>query len=426
MSDPQSVPPQAAAPDNSSSTAGGGHNKRKASLSFILVAVFIDMLGVGLIVPVLPLLVGKYAGNPEQQAHWYGILVAVFGLMQFLCMPVLGALSDRYGRRPVLFFSMAGMCINFLTTAWASSLAMLFIGRVIGGMSSASMSVATAYVSDISTPEQRAASFGKIGAAFGVGFICGPMLGGMLGNIDLHLPFYVAAALAGANLLYGVLMVPESLDKAHRASFDLSRLNPFKTLYGLTKRKDMLGLLYVFILASFGQLMIQSTWVLYTSLRFQWDALANGMALFCVGLSTALVQALLLPWLIKRMGEVRLSLWGLGSGALISFAYGFATEGWMMYALILCNILAIAAGPALQAISSKMTDPREQGSLMGSLQAMNSLGMIIMPLVGTSILAKVSHLPVNDWKIGASFYVCGVMQVLAWWLAVRFFRQRAK
>jgi DHA1 family tetracycline resistance protein-like MFS transporter len=154
------------------------------------------MLGIGLIVPVLPMLVGEFTGNRENQAHWFAILSAVFGLMQFLCMPMLGAISDRIGRRPVLLYSMAGMCVNFLTTAWAPNLACLFIGRVVGGMSSASMSVASAYASDISTPENRAKSFGKVGAAFGLGFICGPMLGGLLGSVDLHLPFYVAGALS--------------------------------------------------------------------------------------------------------------------------------------------------------------------------------------------------------------------------------------
>jgi DHA1 family tetracycline resistance protein-like MFS transporter len=183
---------------------------RPASLNFILVCVFIDMLGVGLAIPVLPILVGEFVGTRELQAHWYGILATVFGLLQFLCMPILGAVSDKVGRRPVMLYSMAGMCLNFLATALAPTLALLFVGRVIGGMSAASMSVASAYASDISTPENRAKSFGMIGAAFGVGFICGPMLGGVLGSVNLHLPFYVAAGLSACNFLYGFLFVPES------------------------------------------------------------------------------------------------------------------------------------------------------------------------------------------------------------------------
>jgi DHA1 family tetracycline resistance protein-like MFS transporter len=186
-------------------------------LGFVLVSVFIDVLGIGLIIPVMPVLVGQFVPGRDEQALWYGLMAAVFGLLQFLFMPMLGAISDRVGRRPVLLYSMAGMCLNFLVTAWAPSLAWLFLGRVIGGVSAASMSVASAYASDVSTPENRAKSFGKIGAAFGVGFICGPVLGGLLGDISLTLPFWVAAGLASVNLVYGWLYVPESLAPAARA-----------------------------------------------------------------------------------------------------------------------------------------------------------------------------------------------------------------
>ena len=392
------------------------------NLNFVLVCVFIDMLGIGLIVPVLPLLVGEFVSGRDEQALWFGLMTTVFGLMQFIFMPMLGALSDRVGRRPVLMVSMAGMGINFLATAWAPSLAWLFIGRLIGGMSSASMSVASAYASDISTSENRAKSFGKVGAAFGLGFICGPMLGGLLGSVNLHLPFYVAAALSGANLLYGYFAVPESLPVEGRGEFKLAKINPFSALARLLRRTEIRGLVAVYALMTFAQMMLQSTWVLYTTFRFDWTPRENGIALFCVGVSAAVVQAGLLGILMHRFGERRLSLLGLTSGAITYLLYGLATQGWMMYVFILCNLLAFAAGPALQSIISKSAAASEQGELMGSLQSISSIGIIVMPLVGTSILGAASHLPAHDWRIGATFFLCAAMQALAIVVARRYFR----
>jgi DHA1 family tetracycline resistance protein-like MFS transporter len=397
---------------------------RPANLKFILVSVFIDMLGVGLAVPVLPILVGEFVGTRELQAHWYGILATVFGLLQFLCMPILGAVSDKVGRRPVMLYSMAGMLCNFLATAWAPTLSMLFIGRVIGGMSSASMSVASAYASDVSTPENRAKSFGMIGAAFGLGFICGPMLGGLLGSVNLHLPFYVAAGLCACNFIYGYFFVPESLPLDKRARFSLMRANPFASLARLIARHDVRGLIIAYALVTFAQMMLQTTWVLYTHFRFEWGPRDNGIALFCVGLSSAVVQAGLLGMLIRRFGEVRLAMIGLTSGAITYVFYGLATQGWMMYVFILCNLLAFASGPALQGILSKATDPREQGALMGSLQSLSSLGVVLMPYLGASILGTVSQLPPSDLRVGTTFFLCAVMQVVGLLFAYRFFKSR--
>ena len=394
---------------------------RAANLNFILICVFIDMLGVGLIVPVLPVLVGQFTSSRDEQSLWYGVMSATFGLMQFLFMPMLGALSDRVGRRPVMLYSMGGMCANFLATAWAPNLACLFIGRVIGGMSSASMSVAAAYASDISTPENRAKSFGKVGAAFGLGFICGPMLGGLLGGVDIHLPFYVAAALSAANFIYGYLVVPESLAPGVRPPFDKARLNPFTSLIKLGRRTDIRGLVITFTLVTCAQMMLNTTWVLYTTFRFDWTPGQNGFALFCVGLTAAVVQAGLLGALIRRWGEVKLARLGIISGALAYLAYGLATEGWMMYAIIVCNVLAFAAGPALQSLVSRATPADEQGELMGSLQSISSAGVIVMPLLGSAILARVSQLPAGDWRIGATFFLCAAMQVAAIVVARRYF-----
>ncbi|HYD81458.1 MAG TPA: TCR/Tet family MFS transporter [Paucimonas sp.] len=393
-------------------------------LNFLLVCVFIDVLGIGLVLPVLPILLGEYVESRDQQALWYGIMGGTFGLMQFLAMPVLGALSDRIGRRPVLLYSMAGMGVNFLSTAWAPNLACLFIGRVIGGLSSASMSVASAYASDVSTPDDRAKSFGKIGAAFGLGFIAGPVLGGWLGGMDLHLPFYVAAGLCAANFVYGYFFVPESLPKEQRSEFTLARANPLAPLLKLARRTDILSPLAVFALVTLAQTMLQTTWVLYTHFRFGWGPRENGLALFCVGITTVVVQAGLLGLFIKRFGEVRLVFLGLVSGGLAYILYGLATQGWMIYAFTLVNLLAFAAGPALQGIISKATPANQQGELMGALQSVGSLGIIVMPLVGNAIMMKVSHLPAGDWRIGAVFFACAAMHAVAILVARRYFKRQ--
>ena len=396
----------------------GAPQARQANLKFILVSVFIDMLGVGLLVPALPLLVGEFVATKELQAQWYGILASVFGLLQFLCMPLLGVLSDKVGRRPVMLYSMAGMCLNFLTTALATSLPLLFVGRVLGGMSAASMSVASAYASDISTPENRAKSFGMIGAAFGFGFICGPALGGLLGHFGMRVPFYLAAVLSACNFLYGYFVVPESLPQDRRSPFSWARANPFGSILALVKRRDVRGLIVAYSFSTFAQILMQTTWVLYTHFRFGWGTMENGWALTCVGIGSAIVQALLLGRLIKSLGEVRLALLGIASSAVTFVLYGLATEGWMMYALIVCNMLAFAAGPAMQAIISKATDPRAQGSLMGSLQSISSLSLVIGPYFGASVLAQVGSLPHGDWHAGATFFISAALQgcaaVVAW------------
>ncbi|MEJ0047513.1 MAG: MFS transporter [Rhodospirillales bacterium] len=210
-----------------------------ANLKFVLVCVFIDMLGIGLIIPVLPMLIGEFAGGREYQAQWYGAMVTLFGLMQFIFMPILGAMSDKVGRRPVLMFSILGVGTNFLITALAPNLWFMALARIIGGMSSASISVASAYAADVSTAENRAKSFGMVGAAFGLGFICGPMLGGLLGGVSLRLPFFAGAALCAANAIYGYLVVPESLPKDRRTPFSLARANPFASLARLAGRGDI-------------------------------------------------------------------------------------------------------------------------------------------------------------------------------------------
>jgi DHA1 family tetracycline resistance protein-like MFS transporter len=395
--------------------------RRAAALPFIFIVVFIDVLGIGLAMPVLPMLVGDYTPSRELQAYWYGVLVVVYGLMQFFCAPLLGALSDRFGRRPVILASIFGLGLHYLLLAVAPSLGFMLFARVIGGVTGASFSVASAYASDISSAEGRAKSFGLIGAAFGLGFIFGPMLGGLLGSIDLHLPFYVAAGMSLLNGLYGLIFVPESLPRDRRAAFALRRANPFSALLALSRHREIGRLVLVFALVVLAQLILQATWVLFTHFRFGWGPRENGFALFCVGAVAAVVQGALLGPLLRRFGEVRLALTGLSVGTIAYLLYGLAPQGWIMYAIIVGNFLSFAAGPALQGIVSNAVGPREQGVTMGALNSIQSVMFVVAPAIGTPLLAQVSHLPPSDWKVGVTFFVSAALQAVALVVARRHF-----
>jgi DHA1 family tetracycline resistance protein-like MFS transporter len=402
---------------SSASTAQG----RRAGMPFILVVVFIDVLGIGIAIPVLPILVGEYTASRELQTYWYGALVVVYGVMQFFCAPLLGALSDRFGRRPLLLWSLLGLGLHFLLLGLAPSLAMMFVARVVGGAAGASFSVANAYSSDVSGAEQRAKSFGMVGAAFGQGFIFGPMVGGLLGGVNLHLPFYVAAGLSLLNAAYGFFVVPESLPRERRSPLSLAKANPFSALLTLARHREIGNLVLVFALVVLAQLMLQISWVLFTHFRFGWGPRENGFALFCVGLVAAIVQGGLLGMLLKRFGNTRLALTGLATGTVAYVLYGLAQHGWMMYVIIVANFVSFAAGPALQAVVSNAVDPRKQGVTMGALNSLNSIMFVVAPLIVTPLLAQVSQLPPEDWRVGATFFVSALLQGIAFLLARRHF-----
>jgi DHA1 family tetracycline resistance protein-like MFS transporter len=394
-------------------------------MPFILVIVFIDVLGIGIALPVLPMLVGEYTASRELQAYWYGVLVVSYGLMQFFCAPLLGALSDRFGRRPLLLWSLLGLGLHFLLLGMAPSLSLMLLARIIGGTAGASFSVANAYASDVTPPERRAKSFGLVGAAFGLGFIFGPMAGGLLGSIDLHLPFYAAAALSLINACYGFFVVPESLPRERRARFSLARANPFAALLTLSRHREIGTLVIVFALVILAQLMLQTTWVLYTNFRFGWGPRQNGFALFLVGFVATVTQGALLGPMLRRFGDVRVALAGLAIGTVAYLLYGLAQQGWIMYAVIVGNFMSFAAGPALQGIVSNAVDPSEQGVTMGALNSINSIMFVVAPSIGTPLLAQVSHLPASDWRVGITFFVSAALQAGAFVLARRHFALRA-
>ena len=395
---------------------------RAAAVRFVLITVFLDVLGIGIAVPVLPSLVGSLADGRVSQANWYGVLGAAYGLMQFLCSPLLGALSDRFGRRKVLLLSSAGLGVNYLITGLAPSLQVLLVARLLGGATAASFSVATAYVADTTTPVERSRGIGLIGACFGMGFIIGPMLGGLLGSIDLHLPFFVASALALLNTLYGVFVLPESLAPDLRRPIRLDALNPFTTLIRIGQLREIGGLVLVFGFATLAQLILQSTWALYTTFRFGWGPRETGVTLFLVGLLSVAVQGGLLTRMTRWLGEVRLVLIGLSSSCLAFLLYGLTTQGWLMYVVILSNFMGYGVGPTLQSIVSRSVPADRQGVTLGSLQSMSSAMFVIAPLLGTGLLARTGNLDPGDWRVGGTFFLAAGFHFIALALAWRHFR----
>ena len=395
-------------------------------MPFILVTVLIDMVSIGLIIPVLPALVGTFTGSQADQAFWFGAVAFAFGIANFIGAPILGALSDRYGRRPVLLVGFCGLALNFFATALAPALWMLIAVRLVGGAMQANVAVANAYVADITPPEDRARRFGLLGAMFGLGFILGPVMGGLLGAIDLHLPFFVAGTLALANWLYGYFVLPESLPPERRRPFEWRRANPVAALRSLTALKGIGPLVAVIGLASLAQFILHTTWVLYTTFKFGWGPSENGWSLFAVGLMSALVQGVLLKHLLRRFSAQRLAVLGLVSATLSFTAWGLATEGWMMYAIIGANVLGFAAASSMQSIVSNAADAQTQGQTMGSIASLNSLAAVVAPVIGAPLLGIVSHLPPGDWRMGMPYYFCAALQALATVLAIRHFTRRRR
>lgn len=399
-------------------------SRRTAALPFILIAVLVDMISVGLIIPVLPALVGTLTGSQADQSFWYGAVAFAFGIASFLSGPVLGGLSDRYGRRPVLLIGLTGLALNFFGIALATTLWMLVAARLVGGAMQANAAVAHAYIADITPPEQRARRFGLMGAMFGIGYTLGPVLGGVLGAVDLHLPFYVAGALALLNTLYGVFVLPESLPPDRRRRFEWRRANPVSSLRSLGALRGVGPLVWVIGLAGLAQFTMHMSWVLYTTFKFGWGPKENGWSLFAVGLMAALVQGGLMKQLLKRFSPQRLAAIGLVSSALCYLAWGLATAGWMMIVIVAANLFGFTTVAAIQSLMSNAADERDQGRTMGSIASLNSLMGVAAPVIAATLLGLVSHRPQGDVWIGLPFFFCALLQGLAAAVAIRHFRRR--
>ena len=397
---------------------------RKPALAFIFVTLFLDILGMGLIVPILPKLIVELSGGKvEEASHTFGWLASLYGLMQFLALPILGNLSDRFGRRAVILTSVLGSGLDYLLLAFAPTLPWFFLGRIISGITSANMTAANAYIADVSPPEKRAANFGLVAAAFGLGFITGPALGGVLGDYGLRVPFYAAAGLTLLNWLYGLFVLPESLPQEQRRAFDWKRANPIGSFVALRRHPEVLGLTGTFFLLQVAHQVFPSTWVLYTGYRFSWTAKEVGFSLALVGIMAVIVQGGLARKIIPMLGERRSIIVGLSNAVVFIAAYGLATQGWMVYVLLVVGSMGGIATPAIQGLVSRGIPLNEQGSLQGALASVASLAGILGPIVATGLFGYFIspqapvHLP------GAAFFAASFMVLIGLLMALRAFRK---
>jgi len=385
---------------------------RKAAIGFIFITLLIDITGLGLIIPVVPKLIEELTGEGISRASEYGgWLTFTFAIMQFLFSPVLGGLSDQYGRRPILLFALLGLALDYLFLSFAPTLAWLFIGRALSGVTGASITTATAYIADISTKENRAQNFGMIGAAFGLGFIIGPVLGGLLGSFGARVPFMVAAALTFINCLYGYFVLPESLKPENRRAFQWSRANPLGTLKRLKKYPALGGLVFSFVLIYLASHAVQSNWSFFSIEKFGWDEKMIGISLGVVGLLVALVQGGLIRYINPKLGNEKSVYTGLLLYSIGLFLFAFASQSWMMFVFLIPYCLGGIAGPAIQSIMSGSVPANEQGELQGSLTGLVSLTSIAGPPMMTGLFAYFTKPSAPVHFSGAAFLLGGILML---------------
>lgn len=397
--------------------------RRNAAVAFIFVTVLIDMLAFGMIIPVLPLLVQDFVGgNAARAAQMYGVFGTAWALMQFIFSPVQGSLSDRFGRRTVILTSCAGLGLDFILMALAPNLWWLLVGRVISGITAASFSTAGAYISDVTPPEKRAASFGLIGAAFGVGFILGPALGGLLGAISPRLPFWASAFMALANVCWGVFVLPESLPKERRVPFSWHNANPLGALKLLRSHPMLAGLAGGYFLMNLAHVVLPSTTVLYMHYRYGWDARAVGLLLAGVGVSSLIVQGFLVKPLVRFLKERRAVTLGLAFGAAGFVIYGLAPTGTIFWIGVPVMALWGIATPSMQTIMTGLVSPSEQGRLQGALACLVGLASLIGPTVFTQTFATFIGTRAGWGVPGAPFLLAAAFIVMAIFLAWRITR----
>jgi MFS transporter, DHA1 family, tetracycline resistance protein len=398
--------------------------QKRPAIIFIFITLLIDVTGLGIIIPVMPKLMSELTNIPLGQindaAPYSGWLLATYAIVQFFCAPIVGGLSDRYGRRPILLASVFGFGCDYLFLAFAPTLGWLFVGRILAGVMGASFTTAGAYIADISaTPEERGKNFGIMGAAFGLGFVLGPMIGGLLGGFGSRIPFLAAATLSLLNWLYGYFILPESSKLENRRPFEWKRANPFGTLVHLFQYKVVAGLFVALGFIYLAAHAVQSNWSFYTIKKFHWDTTAIGISLAIIGLATALVQGVLIRSIIPKLGQQRSVYVGLAVYATGFLLFAFATEGWMMYAFTAVYCLGGIAGPALQGIMSGVVPPNAQGELQGGFTSVMSLTSIFGPVMMSQLFSYAASPESPIYLPGAPMLLGAALSIVSSFLARR-------
>jgi DHA1 family tetracycline resistance protein-like MFS transporter len=397
---------------------------QKNALLFIFITMLIDCTGLGIIIPVTPKLIEELTGKGvSEAATYFGWLSVAYAVMQFLFSSVLGGLSDRYGRRPVLLLSLLGLGIDYIFLAIAPSIFWLFVGRMIAGISGASFTTASAYIADVSEPEKRAQNFGMIGVAFGVGFILGPLIGGVFGSFGTRIPFLIAAGLSLLNAIYGYFVLPESLSAENRRPFDWKRANPVGMLLNLGRYKHIFGLILIIFLVNIAGHAAQSTWTFITMLKFNWNEAMIGYSLAFVGLTIAIVQGGLIRIVIPKIGEVKSIFIGFAFYLLGFILFAFANKGWMMFAFMIPYALGGLAMPAVQGMISNHVAANEQGEIQGVLTSLMSLTAIIGPLLMTMLFHYFTQSKAPVFFPGAPFMMGAVLTLICLGIAVKAVRK---
>ena len=387
--------------------------KRTPALGFILFTVLLDVIGIGIIIPVIPGLLAEL-GIPDagQASFTGGLLLFTYAFMQFLFAPILGGLSDQYGRRLVILIALFGLTIDYLVVAFAPTIAWLFAARIVAGICGASFSSASAYVADISAPEDRPKNFGMIGAAFGLGFILGPVMGGLLGQIDIRLPFFVSAGLTFLNFVYGYFVLPESLSIENRRKFEWKRANPIGSLKSLGKYPILKNLFIAFFIIYVASHSVQSNWSFFGKEVFDWDELDIGISLAIVGFFVAIVQAVLIGRAVKKFGQSKTIYIGLACNLTGFILFAIASEEWMIYSFLAVYVMGGLAGPTLQGLMSSEVPANEQGEFMGAITSLQNLGNIFGPLIMTGIFFYFTTSS-NFYFPGAAFALAAIFSIVS-------------